>query len=153
MGENLALTLPLRAVCDTNVVVSALVFGGRLSWLRGGWASGRLVPVVCRETTEELLRVLAYPKFRLSPSVRTDLLQDLLPFAEIHALPAPAAPDTAGPLLAELRDSSDVVFLRLALAAGVPLVSDDGDITSLRPGALPVRILRLTELRDGLGLA
>ena len=56
-----------RAVCDTNTVVSALLFQqGRLSWLRGAWSAGTVVPLVCRETVEELLRVLAYPKFGLT---------------------------------------------------------------------------------------
>jgi predicted nucleic acid-binding protein len=60
----------VRAVFDTNVVVSALVFGRRLAWLRQAWASGQVVPLLCRPTAEELLRVLAYPKFRLTPAER-----------------------------------------------------------------------------------
>jgi hypothetical protein len=56
----------LRAVFDTNIVVSALVFGGRLSWLRTAWAARSVVPVICRGTIFELVRVLAYPKFRLT---------------------------------------------------------------------------------------
>lgn len=66
----------MRAVFDTNVVVSALVFGRRLAWLRQAWAAGALVPVVCRPTVDELLRVLAYPKFRLAPAERQALLED-----------------------------------------------------------------------------
>ena len=76
----------MRAVFDTNVVISALVFGGRLHWLRHAWAFGIVVPVVCRETTEELLRVLAYPKFQLDRREREALLADFLPFAETAAL-------------------------------------------------------------------
>jgi predicted nucleic acid-binding protein len=48
----------LRAVFDTNIVVPALVFGQRLPWLRRAWANGIAIPVACRETTGELLRVL-----------------------------------------------------------------------------------------------
>jgi hypothetical protein len=36
----------LRAVFDTNVVVSALVFGGRLRWLRQAWAQCIVIPIV-----------------------------------------------------------------------------------------------------------
>lgn len=63
---------------DTNVVISALVFGGRLAWLRAAWADGALTPAVCRETVTELIRVLAYPKFRLQPDDREVLLGGLL---------------------------------------------------------------------------
>ena len=51
----------MRAVFDTNVVISALVFGRRLVWLRHAWAAGSVIPIVCRETVAELLRVLTYP--------------------------------------------------------------------------------------------
>ena len=54
----LVLLAALRAVFDTNIVVPALVFGQRLPWLRRAWANGIAIPVACRETTGELLRVL-----------------------------------------------------------------------------------------------
>ena len=74
---------PVRAVLDTNVLVSALLFtGSRLSWLRPCWQSGQLVPVLAEPTARELLRVLAYPKFRLTSQGRERLLEDLLPWSE-----------------------------------------------------------------------
>ncbi len=100
------------------------------------------MPVVCRETTAELLRVLAYPKFRLAPADRMALLEDYLPYAEIVVLPDPA--QTSVPTG---RDPDDTVFLRLALAAQVPLVTGDGDLTDLRD-ATTVRLLSVTDLRD-----
>ncbi len=132
----------MRAVFDTNVVISALIFGRRLAWLRNAWARGALVPVVCRETTDELLRVLGYPKFRLDPADRMALLEDYLPYAEIVALPAPS-PD----MRTVSRDPDDTVFVRLAAAAGVPLITGDGDLEEMR-GAGPVRILSVAELRQ-----
>ncbi|MGB5569969.1 MAG: PIN domain-containing protein, partial [Sedimenticolaceae bacterium] len=66
-----------RAVFDTNTVVSALLFQqGRLAWIRGAWSAGAIAPVVCKETVEELLRVLAYPKFQLDRNEIDDLLGD-----------------------------------------------------------------------------
>jgi len=134
----------LRAVFDTNVVVSALVFGQRLAWLRRAWASETAVPVVCRETTEELLRVLRYPKFRLGAAERRVLLEDFLPYAEV--LPVP---DHLAALPVGVRDRDDAVFLRLALAARVPLASGDADFTVLRDLA-PVPIWSAAELRQRL---
>ena len=117
----------MRAVFDTNVVVSTLVFGRRLLWLRQPWASGAVTPVVCRETVTELLRVLTYPKFRLSSAERETLLEDYLPFAEIAHLPDPL-PD----LPQACRDRNDAMFLHLAIVSHADaLVSGDSDLTVL----------------------
>ena len=67
---------PIRAVLDTNVLVSALLFEkGRLSWLRPCWQKGQITPVLAETTARELLRVLAYPKFRLQSVDRERLLE------------------------------------------------------------------------------
>ena len=117
----------MRAVFDTTVVVSALVFGGRLQWLRQAWASGTVGPIVCRETIGELLRVLAYPRFRLDAAARDALLADYLPFAEVVRLP-----DSLPELPLGCRDRDDVVFLHLAIASHADyLVSGDTDLKVL----------------------
>ena len=137
----------MRAVFDTNIVLSALVFGSQLAWLRGAWAGGVAIPVLCRETTAELLRVLAYPKFKLTPTERDLLLAEYLPFAEAAQLPEPL------PVLpVACRDRDDVVFIHLALAAKVDcLVSGDRDLGVLRDVA-PVPIASVDELRQRLNL-
>ncbi len=134
----------LRAVFDTNVVVSALVFGRRLAWLRQAWARGMVIPAVCRETTDELLRVLSYPKFRLSAAECRILLEDFLPYAEVTS-----ALDRAATLPMKIRDRDDTIFLQLALAARVPLVSGDADLMVLRDLA-PVPIWSVAELQRRL---
>lgn len=56
-----------RVVLDTNIVLSALLFNNsRLAWGRRGWQAKKIRPLVCTETVNELLRVLAYPKFKLT---------------------------------------------------------------------------------------
>lgn len=135
----------MRAVFDTNVVVSALVFGRRLHWLREAWASGAAVPIVCRETIGELLRVLAYPKFRLAAAERDALLADYLPFAEVVRLPSPL-PE----LPVACRDRDDTVFLHLAIASGADcLVSGDADLTVLAPSFAVVTPGALRQRLDG----
>ena len=118
---------PPRLVLDTNILVSALLFhSGRLSWLRGAWSSGRIRPLAGRETTAELIRVLGYPKFRLSDSDRQDILEDYLPFCETAAVPDPP------PEVPECRDPFDRPFLELALAARADaLVTGDADLQAL----------------------
>lgn len=102
----------MRAIFDTNVGVSALIFGCRLLWLRHAWADGTVTPIVCRETVAEFLRVLGYPKFRLNTAERETLLGDYLPFAEVVQLPNPK-PD----LPVGCRDRDDVIFLHPAIAS------------------------------------
>jgi putative PIN family toxin of toxin-antitoxin system len=130
-----------RVVLDTNVVLFALLFGaGRLAWIRRAWQHQKLQPLVCRETVNELLRVLAYPKFKLSAQEQQDLLGDFLPYAEVVALPTP------WPALPACRDNKDQVFLVLAqVSQADALVSGDADILALRD-VFPGRIWTAEEL-------
>ena len=117
----------IRAVLDTSVLVSALLFhAGSLAWLRNAWRSGRILPLASRATAAELIRVLAYPKFALTASEQRDLLDDYLPFCETVTVPdpPPAAPDC--------RDPFDLPFLELALAGRADaLVTGDADLLAL----------------------
>ncbi len=99
------------------------------------------MPVVSRQTTAELLRVLTYPKFRLTAADRTALLEDYLPYAEIVVMPleVPALP-------VQCRDRSDIMFLALATTAQTPLVSGDSDLSVLKASA-PIEVLSVAELR------
>ncbi|OGA86684.1 MAG: putative toxin-antitoxin system toxin component, PIN family [Betaproteobacteria bacterium RIFCSPLOWO2_12_FULL_66_14] len=118
---------PLRVVCDTNVVVSALVFlAGRPGWLRQAWAAGTVVPVVSKETVAELVRVLSYPKLRLEAEETKSLLALYMERAE--ALDAV----TSAARLPACRDEDDRAFLRLAYAARVDaLVTGDADLLAV----------------------
>lgn len=135
----------IRVVLDTNVLVSALLFErGCLSWLRLCWQSGQLTPVLAKPTAQELLRVLAYPKFKLEPADRDRLLQDLLPWCESWSGPiASTAP--------RVRDRHDQVFLNLALAAATPvLVSGDADLLALQGEITSLQILSPASFHDWL---
>ncbi|MEM9512841.1 MAG: PIN domain-containing protein, partial [Cyanobacteria bacterium P01_E01_bin.48] len=57
-----------RAVIDTNLVLSALVFEGTAAKLRLDWQHVHYTPLVSKATVAELIRVLAYPKFQLTAS-------------------------------------------------------------------------------------
>ena len=117
---------PPRLVLDTNVLLSALLFSsGALTWLRRAWQVKTIRPLVSRETAMELIRVLAYPKFRLSVDEREDLLGDFLPVCEIVPVPK-------GIEVPECRDPLDRPFLELALAAEVDwLVTGYNDLLDL----------------------
>jgi putative PIN family toxin of toxin-antitoxin system len=115
---------PLRVVLDTNTLVSALVFSGRV-WtaLRDGWKSGKILPLVCRPTAMELIRVFAYPKFALAKEVQETLLGDFLPHCETVAF------DGSKTSLPPCRNCNDQLFLELSLQGQAEyLVTGDKDL-------------------------
>jgi len=116
-----------RVVIDTNLVLSALIFAqGRLANLRQAWQTQRIRPLVSRHTAAELIRVLAYPKFKLSPAEQQELLADYLPWCHTVQIPDPP-PATPG-----CRDPFDVPFLQLAVAGKADLLlSGDQDLLVL----------------------
>jgi putative PIN family toxin of toxin-antitoxin system len=138
-----AKTRGMRVVLDTNVVVSALLFSrGRLSWLREGWQHLHFAPLVSRPTTEELLVVLSYPKFKLNQGDRDHLLADYLPWCETVAHPK------AWPALPKCRDTDDQKFLDLAAVTVADyLVTGDQDLLVL-DGKCKVPILTQEEFRQ-----
>lgn len=135
---------PPRIVLDTNVLLSALLFhAGSLSWLRGAWQSETIRPLASHDTTSELIRVLAYPKFHLTTQEREDLLADFLPWCEtITISETPDVPDC--------RDPFDRPFLELARVANADaLVSGDKDLLALAP-AFSIPIISPRELQKSL---
>lgn len=133
-----------RVVLDTNCIVSALLFkNGRLAELRAAWQAERFIPLACRETVTELVRVLGYPKFRLDKDDAEALLGDFLLWAETCGVKKPEAP------VPGLRDPHDTVFIHLARQAGADLlVSGDEHILSLKNGLTDVRVLSPGEFLD-----
>ena len=119
---------PPRVVLDSNAVLSALLFShGRLSALRKAWHDARFCPLVSQVTTMELIRVLAYPKFKLTADEQRELLADYLPYCSVVQLPdmPPATPDCP--------DQYDVPFLELAVAGKANyLVTGDKDLKGLK---------------------
>lgn len=118
---------PVPVVLDTNVVLSALVFGGgKAGQLRRAWQQGAFIPLVSTATAEELIRVLAYPKFRLSREEQGELLADYLPYAQTVRIPQPP------PAVPSCRDALDLPFMELAVAGQAQmLVSGDRDLLVL----------------------
>jgi len=116
-----------RVVIDTNLVLSALVFAqGRLSPLRLAWQGTHCQPLISSVTAAELIRVLAYPKFKLTTEDQQELLADYLPYCTAVRMPVkpPATPDC--------RDKFDLPFLQLAVAGKADyLVSGDQDLLSI----------------------
>jgi putative PIN family toxin of toxin-antitoxin system len=136
------MSVPVRVVLDTNVVLSGLVFrGGAAGQVRRAWQRGQVLPLVSTATVQELVRVLAYPKFRLTPSERDELLADYLPCVETVRIPQPP------PAVPACRDVLDLPFMHLALTGKAQmLVSGDRDLLAIatefeRLSACPIQTL------------
>ena len=116
-----------RVVIDTNLVLSALVFAqGRVTPLRLAWQNQQIQPLVSKTTAAELIRVLQYPKFKLSADDQQELLADYLPYCQTIVIPEPP------PVTPECRDQFDVPFLQLALAGEAhALITGDQDLLCL----------------------
>ena len=141
------MTAAARVVLDTNVVLSALVFGGGLAGqLRLGWQRGLFLPLASTASVQELVRVLAYPKFRLSAQEQEELLADYLP--HVHVLRIPQPP----PKVPDCRDPLDLPFLHLAVVGKAKmLVSGDRDLLALAAEFESASGCRVVNLEKFLG--
>ena len=146
MGAPGRLRQPPRIVLDTNVLVSALLFGGEVAWLRDAWQRAAALPLASRATVSELIRVLAYPRFRLSADERGAVLAEYLPWCESVEVPEST-------IVPACRDPHDAIFLRLAVAARADaLLTGDADLLAL-DGTTSVPIVRPAGMKRRLRAA
>lgn len=122
MGEKKKI---VRVVLDTNVLVSSLLFRGVVSKVVDLWETGKIIPVISRETFDEFKKVLAYPKFSLTEEEIKTLIDDnILPFFEIV--------DISGTVNGICRDPADDKFISCAVSASADyIVSGDKDLYDL----------------------
>jgi putative PIN family toxin of toxin-antitoxin system len=126
-----------RVVIDTNVLVSALLFGGDLGELSTLWKGRRIRPLSTKEIMEEYLRVLAYPRFRLTEEEIDYLFsQEILPWFEVITV-QPGQPFV-------LDDPSDDKFIWCAVEGNAEaIVTSDQHL--LRLSSCPVPIFSPSE--------
>ena len=75
--------MPPKAVLDTNVVISAVLFGGELDRMVKLWRKKKFIFLISREILEEYVRVLAYPKFKLlKGDIDRIIYEEILPYTE-----------------------------------------------------------------------
>ena len=116
----------IRVVIDTNVVISAILFGGIPGEIMPLWKSGRIKPLASKEIIDEYIKVLAYPKFELSEAeINYILYNEILPYFDILQI-------IDSPAIIKV-DPSDDKFIHCAKAgkAGV-IISGDQHLLSLK---------------------
>ena len=126
---------PIRVVLDTNVLVSALLFEGEVTKLVAFWKENTILLLFSKETFDEFLRVLAYPKFGLSPEeIKAIVETEVLPYAE-------TVEDMEGSF--DCRDPDDEKFLRCAVSGKAEfVVTGDEDLLLMEERPLGTSIMR-----------
>ncbi len=132
----------LRVVLDTNVVLSVLLFGGRLEFIRKAWKDGRLKLLFSEDTLGELVRVLHYPKFGLKDEEIDFLIYvEVLPYAEVVNEVVEVDREIC-------RDRDDIKFLECAVSGRADyIVSGDDDLISVKE-IEDIKVITPAELRD-----
>jgi putative PIN family toxin of toxin-antitoxin system len=115
-----------RVVLDTSILISALLFKGALSKFVELWQKGKIIPVISKETFEELRTVFEYPKFSLSQDEINSIIEnEVLPFFEIV--------DVGREVKGVCRDPEDDKFLSCAVSSSADyIVSGDKDLSDLK---------------------
>ena len=127
-----------RVVLDTNVVISSLLFKGGLSSIVGLWREGKIVPIISKETFDELRAVLEYPKFSLSRAEIKSLIEhEILPFFEVV--------NVSKHIKGACRDLGDDKFISCAISANAEfIVTGDKDLSDLKKYQF-VRIMKASD--------
>jgi len=114
-----------KVVLDTSVLISALLFKGELSKLVELWQKGKIIPVISKDTFQELRSVLEYPKFSLSQEeINTIIGNEVLPHFEVV--------EVTKEIKSVCRDPADDKFISCALSAFAGyIVSGDRDLCDL----------------------
>lgn len=134
----------MKVVIDTNVLLSALLFGGIPARLVDLWKNGRITPLVSAPIMAEYLRVLAYPKFKLTEEeINHLLIHEILPWFE--AVQAPMGERYIA------ADPGDDKFVWCALAGRAEIIVS-GDDHLLACVGLPVPVLNPVAFLKSLGL-
>ena len=119
----------MRVVLDTNVLISALLFGGRLHFIVELLQHGELTPCFSYRTWRELERTLNYPHLASALKKQGVIKEQILELLEVNSL---LFPDITSPL-AVPHDPADEAILACAVAATAEaVVTGDKHLLLLR---------------------
>lgn len=133
----------IRTVIDTNVIVSAILFGGIPGELISLWKSGQIKPLASKDIIDEYIKILAYPKFELSEEeINYILYNEILPYFEV------VTPKLGRAIIQ--KDPSDDKFVHCAQSgkAGV-IISGDRHLLNLKSYG-KIKILTPSQFLDKL---
>ena len=121
-----------KVVIDTNVLVSALLFNGVPGELIECWKQGQIIPLACRDSIDEFIRVLSYPKFQLTEEeVKFLLNQEILPWFEIVTV------KKRTPFVVDDPDDDKFIWCAIADSADC-IISGDEHLLNLNHSPVPI---------------
>ena len=117
----------IRVIIDTNVIVSAILFGGIPGELISLCKNDCIKPLASKKIIDEYIKVLAYPKFKLSEAeINYILYNEILPYFEIIQI-------KDSPVIINV-DPSDDKFIHCAKAGKVGvIITGDQHLLNLKP--------------------
>ena len=130
-----------RAVFDTNILISGYLWKGQPRQAIEKVRDKEWTLLVSKDTIAELIRVLAYRKFGLSPEEIQPIVEDLLRISEIV--------EVTTKVTAIRADLTDNMFLALAVDGRAEvIVSEDHHLLDLRhfTGVPIIRVRRFLQL-------
>ncbi|MBI4378969.1 MAG: putative toxin-antitoxin system toxin component, PIN family [Nitrospinae bacterium] len=112
----------VKVVLDTNILISSLLFKGKLARVVELWKKGRIIPILSRDTFDEFKAVLEYPKFSLTvQEMKVIIEEEVLPFFEVS--------EVADKIKGVCRDADDDKFIACAVSASANfIVTGDKDL-------------------------
>jgi len=116
----------IRAVVDTNVFISATLYEGSTSKLLSYWQRRRFIYLISKQILEEYIKVLSYPKFRLTEEeIKWIIQEELLPYVETVKIKI---------LVSAIKtDPSDNIFLSTAVEGKASfIISGDPHLLALK---------------------
>ena len=133
----------IRTVIDTNVIISAILFGGIPGELISLWKSGHIQPLASKDIIDEYIKVLTYQKFKLSEKeINYILYNEILPYFEVVTLKPGQA------IIQE--DPSDDKFIHCANAGRASvIISGDQHLINLKSYG-KIKILTLSQFLEKL---
>ena len=115
-----------RVVLDTNILVSAILFGGKPRLILDDVIAGRIDCFLSSEILDELNTVLQRPKFGFTASQRLDIMDELRRTCEII--------QPSSELSVQITDPDDKIILECAIDANAEyIISGDTDLKRLHP--------------------
>lgn len=136
----------MRVVLDTNVLISAFLFGGKLKFIIDLLKHGTITPCFSYTTWDELQRVLQYP--HLLPVLQKQDIdsEDLLARIELQSL---LFSNSHSPISIP-EDKNDEAFLACALVASAKaIITGDKHLLTLA-SIFPIPILTPQRFKRGL---
>lgn len=119
----------MRVVLDTNVLVSALLFRGRLGLISDAIQRGTIIPCFTAATFQEFEYVLQYPRFEKQFKKEGTQIAEVIRIVATHSMIFPD-PKVVPRIV---KDTPDNFVLAAAIAANARyIVTGDADLLQLK---------------------